>query len=211
VSVWSVPEGAQVKDLSDAIVRLWRLARPSRNPLARVSDRLEAALLITMVSGMALAFPLAAIVGQSSYAAQVAASTRNALSHHRATAIVLQDTPAPIALSEGLGTINTTATTPAQWSLPDGTLRTGNLNVPSGSRAGTTIRIWVSATGDPVAPPAPSSRAVTNGVLAGVFTWLGVAALLVAARGGGRRILDHRRFAGWEQQWAAMSGRSDVQ
>lgn len=199
-----------MRDLFGYTVRFWRRASPGRNPLARASDRYEAALLIIVVTAMALALPLAALVGQSSYAGQVSSSAREALSRHRATATVLQDAPGPVALSEGIGTITTNTTAPARWLSRDGVLRTGDITLPAGSRAGATVSIWISATGEPVTAPVPASGAVTGGILAGVFTWLGAAALFILVYGLGRRILDRRRLALWEQEWATLAGHREM-
>jgi hypothetical protein len=42
---------------------------------------------------------------------------------------------------------------PAQWRLPDGTLRTGSVPPPRGAAAGTTIMVWVNQAGDLADPP----------------------------------------------------------
>lgn len=194
-----------MRDLFGYTVRFWRRARPGRNPLARASDRYEAVLLIIVVTAITLALPLAAIVGQSTYAGQVRSSAQEAQSRHLATATVLQDTPGPVALSEGIGAITTTTTAPARWLGRDGVMRTGDITMPSGSRAGATVSIWISATGEPVDAPSPSSAAVTAGILAGVSTWLGATALFLAVYGCGRRILDRRRLTLWEQEWATLA------
>jgi hypothetical protein len=199
-----------VRDLFGYTVRFWRRDWSGRNPLVRASDRFEAALLITVVTAMALALPLAAIVGQSTYAGQASNAAREALSRHRATAIVLQDTPGPIALSEGVGAITTTTTASARWPSPDGVMRTGDISMPSGSRAGERVSIWISATGEQVAAPVPSSGAVTAGVLAGALTLLGAAALFLSVYGGGRKILDRQRLARWERDWAALAGHREM-
>jgi hypothetical protein len=42
-------------------------------------------------------------------------------------------------------------------------------------------------------------------VFAGTFTWLGVALLLVALYGSGRVILNRRREAQWDRDWANIA------
>lgn len=188
-------------------MRSWRRLRTGRNPLARVSDRLEAALLITVCSGLALAIPLGAVVGQWSFSRQVVASARTSLSGHYTTATVLHDTPQPVVLSEGVGAVISTTSAPVRWTAADGTEHTGQAGVPSGSRAGTPVALWISATGDPAAPPTSTADAATKGAIAGLFTWLGTSGLLLLAGVVARLILDRRRLAGWDRAWAAYCRR----
>jgi hypothetical protein len=42
---------------------------------------------------------------------------------------------------------------PAQWRLPDGTLRTGSVSAPSGTAAGSRVMVWVNQAGDLADPP----------------------------------------------------------
>jgi len=185
--------------------RIRRRVRPGRNPLARVTDRLEAALLITMIAGMALAVPFAVAVGHSSYARDRAASTREAGSARLVPAILLGSAPAPVKLDEGQGTVIGTAAVPARWRSPTGTVHEGKIRVPSGSTTGTTVGIWVSGTGEPVAAPESAAAAAMRGVFVGLMVWAGAAALLAGVHRGGRAFLDRHRSAGWDREWAALN------
>jgi hypothetical protein len=186
--------------------RLWRRVRPGRNPLARVADRLEAKLLITMIAGMALAVPLAVSVGRSSYARELAASAHQAASVRLVPATLLGNAPAPVTLSEGQGTIIGTAAVPARWTGPTGTVHEGKIRVPSGSTTGTTVGIWISGTGVPVSAPGSAAAAAMKSVLVGLAVWASAAALLVCVHRGGRGFLDRHRLAGWGREWAALNG-----
>jgi hypothetical protein len=44
-------------------------------------------------------------------------------------------------------------TTPAQWRLPDGRVRSGSITAPRGATAGSTVMVWVNQAGDPADPP----------------------------------------------------------
>jgi hypothetical protein len=190
-----------VNRLLGHIARFWRRVRVGPNPLARRWDRIEAALLSAVVTGAVLAVPVAAFLGTSSYADQVATAAREHLTRHRATATMLADAAPPMAISEGGGVITDTSTVPARWTLPGGIVRTGTVNAPCGSRAGATVPIWLTSTGDQSPPPLTHADAVTAGVLTGAFTWLAATSLLAGLHRGGRVILDRRRTTQWDRDW----------
>jgi hypothetical protein len=194
-----------VNGLLGHIARFWRRVRIGRNPLARPWDRIEGALLTTLVAGVVLALPLAAYVGSSNYADQMAISAREKLSRHSATAKVLMDAPPPALISEGVGVVNDNSTVAAQWVLSSGTVRTGDIPVPSGSLAGQTVPIWLTDTGEQAPAPRTRADAVTAGVFTGAFTWLGVTLLLAALYRGGCVILDRRRAAQWDRDWTNVA------
>jgi hypothetical protein len=157
------------------------------------------------VTGAALAIPLAAALGSSSYADQTAAAVQENASRHRVIATVLANSSAPIVISEGGGVLNDTSTVPARWALAGGAVRTGIISVPSGSHAGAALPIWVTDAGDQAPEPITHADAVTAGVLTGLFTWLGATSLLAAVFWGGRLILDRRRADYWDREWAAVA------
>jgi hypothetical protein len=162
-------------------------------------------LLLTLVAGALLALPLAAYVGSSSYADQMATSAREKLSRHSATATVLRDAPQPTVINEGAGVLTDNATVPVRWVLSSGAVRTGEIPVTAGSTAGATVPIWLTDTGEQAPAPRTHADAVAWGVFAGTFTWLGVALLLVTLYGSGRVILNRRRDAQWDRDWADIA------
>ena len=58
--------------------------------------------------------------------------------------------PPPVRRRRAAGAVRDT---PAQWRLPDGTVRTGSLSAPSGTAAGSTVMVWVNQAGDLADPP----------------------------------------------------------
>jgi hypothetical protein len=195
-----------VNGLLGHIARFWRRVRVGPNPLARPWDRIEAALLITLVAGAALALPLAAFMGSSSYADTKATSARESLSRHLATATVLTDSPPPMAISEGSGALFDNSTVPAQRTLNSGAVRTGNITAPTGGHAGAKVPIWLNGNGDLVPAPLTPADATAVGILTGFLVWLGATALLVGLYLGGRSILDRRRAEQWDRDWANVAG-----
>jgi hypothetical protein len=181
-----------------------RLVWPGRNHLVRGSDRLEAWLLVTLLCGIAAVFPLAAIAGRAACAQQLAESARQVRSAHPTSATLLADAPPPVALGEGIGTMPSVVAVSARWPAPDGATRTGIVDAGPGSRAGTTVTVWTSATGDPVAAPASSTTALTKGIMTGILVWFAVAAWLAVCYASTRRLIEQHRLAAWERAWSTF-------
>ena len=95
----------------------------------------------------------------------------------------------------------------ARWKAPDGQLRTGQVYVPDGGRAGSTVLIWVSPSGQQTGPPLQSGQIAGRADLAGVAAVLALAAVLAVAYGLTWRTLAARRLAGWDADWLATGPR----
>jgi hypothetical protein len=120
---------------------------PDRNPLRRTADRIEAAI----VSGLAVAFlagvPVAAVGAEH---AAFSAATRTAYaqrSWHQTPAVLLASAPSSSDSKYG---------TPvrARWAAPHGARRTGTVTVVWGAKAGSTVMVWVDASGRLTGPAA---------------------------------------------------------
>jgi hypothetical protein len=186
--------------------RLWRSLHPGHNPLARRHDRIEAAVLIVVFLGILLTLPFAAATGSTTYADQRAVAAQEQSSRHLATATVLADAPVPVPASEGDMVDTDSAGVPARWIGADGNQHTGTIAAPAGTRAGTQVPMWLSDTGMPTTPPASPVDAATTAVIAAAFGWLLVIGILVLGYWITRWLLDRRRAAMWDQDWARVSG-----
>jgi len=93
---------------------------------------------------------------------------------------------------------------PARWTAPDGRVRTGDIPVEVGLRAGRKVSMWVDATGMPTDIPlthrAVLARAATAAAVASILLLLVLSCLACA----GRWLLDRRRLADWELAWAIV-------
>jgi hypothetical protein len=56
--------------------------------------------------------------------------------------------------------------TPAQWRLPDGTIRSGSVCAPGGTAEGSTVMVWVNQAGDLAGPPMRQADIADGTVLA---------------------------------------------
>jgi hypothetical protein len=183
------------------LARFWRRIHPGRNPLARRSDRVEGVLLLVVVLGMLIALPLAVFAGGAAYRQQVAISAQQHATRHLVTATLIDSAPVPTPVTDDSLISSGSPGVRARWTAPDGTERTGPVPADPGTTAGTTVPLWLTASGEPAPAPLNSSDVVTTGVLAGIFCWLAAAIVLVTGYWVGRLILDRRRGSQWDHEW----------
>src|SRR5690242_18232147 len=88
---------------SGRIARFGRRLDPGRNPVTRVGDRVEAALLMLVFAGALLALPFAAAFGSDTYAAQTARAEQERVTRHPATAVSLVAAPSQTYSADGAG------------------------------------------------------------------------------------------------------------
>ncbi|NIH84941.1 Rv1733c family protein [Amycolatopsis granulosa] len=187
--------------------RFWRRLHIGRNPLARTSDRVESALLLVVVLGLLVAIPLAVFTGSRTYGGQLAVSEQQHASRHLVTATVVEDAPAPVPATEGAFSTSGSAGVRAAWTYNGGEPKTGIVPADPGATAGTRIPVWINDAGNPTPAPITATDATTTGVLAGLFAWLVAALALSAAYWITRLVLDRRRAARWENEWATLGDR----
>jgi len=155
-------------------VRAVRGVWPDRNPLRRTLDRVEAAIL----AGLAVAFlagaPVAAVTA-AHVAAVIGAHTAQAQrSWHQVAAVLLADVP-----GSGYGRYGPVVR--ACWAVPGGRARTGTVSAPPGARAGSTVPVWVDASGNLAkAPPLRLAQVTERAVLAAVAASVALGYLLRA-------------------------------
>ncbi len=117
---------------------------PDRNPLRRATDRAEAVVIGLLV----LAF-LALAPGAAALASRWAAPhTTAGQARYEVPAVLTSVGPDPITLRYSQWV---SVPARARWSTPAGHVRTGDIPVTAGTRAGATIMIWItSAAAGPV-------------------------------------------------------------
>jgi hypothetical protein len=120
-------------------------------------------------------------------------------SWHQVPAILLQATPSAAAAG-----IPVNSQVLAQWTTPEGRLRTGRIPVSGRLTAGRTVRLWVDAAGSPTAPPLNHRGVAADEEAAAVTATAALAAALLCLARCGRWMLNRRRLAAWEAAWAAV-------
>jgi hypothetical protein len=184
------------------IARFRRRMFPGRNPLARVGDRVEAALLVLMVAGALLALPFAAAFGSGTYAAQTARAEQERSTRHPATAISLAAAPTQTYSTDGAGAPADQTTVPAAWFDARGARHTGDVLADSGSPKGAHVSVWLDQRGELTTEPLSPTTSAADGVFAAILLWVGVTGGLAALYGFGRFVLDRFRSAAWDRAWA---------
>lgn len=183
---------------------VWRRLHIGRNPLARSSDRLEAALVIGAVLVALLAIPFAAAVGSDAYAAAARRAAEQTADRHQATAVLLADAPPVQVRLDGVP-VEETVEVHARWVVPGGPVREGVVTVDPSSATGNEVRIWLDAEGNAVDAPMTSTDAASQGVGVGVGVWLVCVTLLAGFCLAGRSMLCRLRDAAWAREWRRVS------
>jgi hypothetical protein len=171
------------------------------NPLRRRTDKIGTFLAAMLLLVFLVGAPLLAITAYGWAGRIGAAEQRAEHSWHTVPAVLLKSVPASNSFAAGLFSYSWV---PAQWSAPNGQVRTGKIAVEVGMAAGQKVRIWVDGSGRPTDAPltarAVHARATTVALVA-TLVLLTVLSLLAWA---GRTLLDRRRLADWELAWAIV-------
>lgn len=186
--------------------RFVRGLRPDRNPLRRGSDRAEAAVVALLAIAFLAAAPFTALAaGGWAFASAHRSQLSEEASWHQVPALVLKVSPA--GQPAGGYAVALTARAQARWTAPDGTVVTGEIPVPRGTAAGTTLRLWTTDAGQPSGQPLQDSQVSGSAYLAGTCSVAALAALLAITGLLARRALDRRRMAAWDAEWRAAGPR----
>jgi hypothetical protein len=178
--------------------RLGRLLL-GRNELRRPADRIEAAVIVCLVAAF-----LTAAVTATCFAGHLYQS------EHTAAARL----PPAVAVLTQPGLVATTpaAAVAARWRLPNGTERSGTLTTGRApaiyhAPTGTSVPVWLDASGQPEARPLSPSDMFFSALVAGLTITAGATVVLILCYLLCRMVLDRHRLARWESAWAAVGPR----
>lgn len=128
--------------------------RPDRNPLRRASDRVETAVLAALVITFVAAGPFVALAcGSAMHAIAHRTQRAEQSSRHQVETVVLNEAP-----QENSGDVRLLPEVRARWPAPDVKIVAGELPVPPGTAAGTTVPVWTTRDGQLIAPPLADSQ-----------------------------------------------------
>ncbi|MFI9846985.1 hypothetical protein ACIHFD_58915 [Nonomuraea sp. NPDC051941] len=175
-----------------------------RNALRRRSDRLEAAgVVVTLVLLLFSVWP-AVVVGRSVYDRGLQAEQAGPGIRQSVAATLVRD--APYILPSGDGA-EPGSRAPARWTAPSGERKMGEVAVPAGTRAGTSVKVWIDGHGELTTPPTSHAETLTGALVAAFLVVVGSAATLSLAFRVFRAALDRRRYAAWDASWAEACAR----
>jgi len=171
------------------------------NPLRRGTDRAEAWIRIVLVLVFLAGAPVAGwAAGHWAGSTVPTAAHARLAGEHRIPATLLNGVPAGSNYfsAVGFGWVR------ARWTAPGGSVHTGYVEAPAGSRAGGTVPVWLDRTGRFTAPPLTRSQAQGLMLMTAAFAPAVLALLLLAVMGLVGLILERRRLASWKQAWSAI-------
>ena len=188
------------------LTRLARRLWMSNNRLRRRTDRIEAWITAGLIVAFLVGGPLS-FIAAGRWAQQGVVREQHAQqTWHQVAATVLETAPAQPQFEFGLPWTPVVLVL-AHWMGPDGKDRIGQIPVKAGTWAGRTVRVWVDTLGRPTGPPLPSSVLAERVTSAKTLAPAALALLLLGLAWLVRRVMDRRRLAAWEADWALTGPR----
>jgi hypothetical protein len=181
--------------------RVVRGLRPDRNPLRRTCDRVETYLLAGLFLASVAAAPFAA---HAASGAAYGAGLRAQQAQLAATREVRAEVTQAAGAADGYS-LSDYVPVQATWASAAGVRRTGQVMAPAGTPKGTTFLIWVDAAGHPVNPPLLASQVAGQGQMAAVGALAGLGALYLCEAALVHRVMNRRRMAAWDADWAVTA------
>ena len=184
-----------------SLARCARWLGLDRNPLRRKTDRIEVAIrLATVILFLAVPIAIIAVGRQADHLALRQAYAQRA-AEHQVSAVLLQPAQAT-GVPDPFSSIQMTYVL-ARWQPPGRTPRSGHVLAPAGTRAGSTVTIWIDASGAVTFPPPDHRDIVGDVTIAAVVTGLVASVFLLGSNALARRALDRRRLRAWDAEWRA--------
>jgi len=180
--------------------RAVRMLGLTRNPLQRRVDRLERTLRLASLLAALAVMTVSLLVVLDGYHRGLARATAQRARLQQVEVTLLADA------TVGRNAVGAVSPAPspgvrAWWTLPDGTMRTGEVYSPTVAREGSTVPVWMDADFTPVRPPVDPAelrfRAGAN--ILGSVSLFGLVIFGLYQWGRGR--LDRRRDAEWTRAW----------
>jgi hypothetical protein len=183
----------------------WRTVRAlGRNPLVRVSDRLEAMVVVLAIATSLIAAPVAAAVGTAVYDARSRASADAAHTRHTLPAMVTRIE----ANAEKTNRFAVDTIVHTRWHA-HGITHIDTLTWHRPVKAGDQVDIWVDSRDRRVSPPPSSSQAAVEAVCVAAPVWLGVVAAAAALVALLRWQLNRLHDAAWEREIISLADNDD--
>jgi len=181
-----------------------RTAAAGDNSLRRHVDKLESAIVASLVISFLVAAPLLAIFAGRAVGV-AGAREEQAQRAWRPVTAVLQESAAEGQI--GLdGELDTSWVT-AKWTAPDGAQRSGLVAVALDAQAGQHLQLWATPAGQLTHPRLTTAQVRERQVTAVAAVAFGLAVLLSIAASFVRVVANRRRLAAWGKAWDAIGPR----
>ncbi|MFI5973349.1 hypothetical protein [Streptomyces sp. NPDC051452] len=184
-------------------VRGWRWRR---NPLRRRSDVVEAWTALVVAVLLFVVVPLVGVAaGLSAHGRAQALAEVQRAERHQVGATVIGDPPR--RLSSTMGDREHPFRAQVRWTEPGKGTRTTWARVPTGTRTGDTVSVWLDSRGRGVAPPPDDAAVWQHAITLGLGAAGGAAGVVLVGRAVERRIALRHRLTEWERAWARTGPR----
>jgi hypothetical protein len=180
--------------------RLARTLGLDGNPLRRRTDKIAAWAATVLVAVFLIGAPLlsGAAVGWAGRAGDAGQPTERP---------GLQVPPVPLSAAPAFAApsgIFANSRVQARRTAAARRARTGQIPFGTGLAAGRTVPLWVDAGTSPTDPPLNQRAVVARETVAAIMATAALGGVLLCLVWAGRRVLDRRRLAGWEAEWAIV-------
>lgn len=176
------------------------------NPLRRTVDRVETGVRLAALVLLLTAVPAAALLaGRTADHVFLRDAHAQQATDRQVTATLTQSAGTSRA-ADPYSSVQTTWAR-ARWTAPNGTARSGQVLVMAGAAAGSTVQIWINASGVATDPPAGTKDVTAEVAVAVLITGTTLILVLLGAEALACRSLDRRRSAAWDAEWRAIGPR----
>jgi hypothetical protein len=184
--------------------RLRRIVAGDDNPLRRAIDKLESAIIVSLVIAFLVAAPLLAISAVRIVGGAGAREAAAQSSWHTVPAVLTEDASAGMI---GLDGEWDTSWVTARWTAPDGATRHGFVAVGLNAKAGQTVDVWITGSGQLTSQRLTRGGLLEREVLAAIGAPVALAMLLTVVACAVRAAANRRRMASWTKAWDAVGPR----
>jgi hypothetical protein len=146
--------------------------RPGSGPLVRTSDRLGSVARALLAVSLFAAVPIALTAASATYTHVRAVATAQAGERHSVSVTLVEDVPAPPDEAWS-NPPNEEAT--AAWADPAGVEHDMPVSVPAGTRAGSTVSVWIDRDGNRTPHPSRAEMSRPRPSAWASWRWAGCA------------------------------------
>ncbi|AOW90953.1 MULTISPECIES: Rv1733c family protein [Streptomyces] len=184
-------------------VRGWRWRH---NPLRRRCDVVEGWTVLLVALLLCVGAPLLGTVTAwwgYDQAQRIVAQQRADRQHVRAAVVGAASGTLPSTQLGGQHTYRATV----RWTAPDGAEKTTTARVPSETRHGDRVDVWLDSHGRSVPAPPSGAEVWQHSATVGSFTAIGTGLAVLLAHRAVRGVAHRRRMAEWDRDWARTEPR----
>jgi hypothetical protein len=207
VSEWLAVRQVEVTTMSDPADRTTRLTRLARwlgldhNPLRRRSDKAQTFVMAALLAAFVVGAPVAAVTASQVAQAATLRTQQTQQGWRQVPAVLLVTAPKNGGFMYDSATF---AWVRARWTAPDGKVRVGEVPAVGGTRAGSTVRIWIDRAGNMTTAPLTATQLLDRVIAAALFTPVALGIVLLSLAAVARWMFERRRLTHWEAAWEAI-------